>query len=31
MHSYSIVMEYEEKPTLPPPFILFSHIFRLFR
>ena len=28
---YSVVMEYEEKPILPPPFIFISHIQRLIR
>ena len=28
---YSVVMEYEEKPTLPPPLIIFSHFWRLVR
>ena len=28
---YSVVMEYEEKPTLPPPLIILSHIWRLVR
>ena len=28
---YGVVMEYEEKPTLPPPFIIFSHLWRLGR
>ena len=28
---FSVVMEYEEKPVLPPPLIIFSHLYRLFR
>lgn len=24
---FTVVMEYEQKPTLPPPFIVLSHIF----
>ena len=28
---FSIIMEHEQKPTLPPPFILFSHIFLVLK
>ncbi|XP_076268057.1 transient receptor potential cation channel, subfamily M isoform X2 [Rhynchophorus ferrugineus] len=28
---FTVVMEYEQKPILPPPFILFSHIFLLIK
>ena len=28
---YSVVMEYEEKPTLPPPLILLAHLYRFVR
>ena len=28
---FSVVMEYEEKPVLPPPLIIFSHLYRFFR
>lgn len=28
---FTVVMEYEQKPLLPPPFILFSHIFLLIK
>ncbi|XP_034245088.1 transient receptor potential cation channel trpm [Thrips palmi] len=26
---FTVVMEYEQKPVLPPPFILFSHLYML--
>lgn len=28
---FTVVMEYEQKPILPPPFIVFSHIYLLFK
>ncbi|CAH1966853.1 unnamed protein product [Acanthoscelides obtectus] len=28
---FTVVMEYEQKPILPPPFIIFCHIFLLFK
>lgn len=28
---FTVVMEYEQKPVLPPPFILFSHIYILVK
>ncbi|CAG9862478.1 unnamed protein product [Phyllotreta striolata] len=28
---FTVVMEYEQKPLLPPPFIFFSHIYLLFK
>lgn len=28
---FTVVMEYEQKPILPPPLILFCHIFLLFK
>ncbi|XP_065218711.1 transient receptor potential cation channel trpm isoform X4 [Planococcus citri] len=28
---FTVVMEYEQKPTLPPPFIFFSHVFFLLK
>ncbi|KAG5896745.1 hypothetical protein JTB14_031725 [Gonioctena quinquepunctata] len=28
---FTVVMEYEQKPILPPPFILFCHLFLLFK
>nr|CAH7719954.1 unnamed protein product [Callosobruchus chinensis] len=28
---FTVVMEYEQKPLLPPPFIIFCHIFLLFK
>ncbi|XP_072157699.1 transient receptor potential cation channel trpm isoform X4 [Bemisia tabaci] len=28
---FTVVMEYEQKPALPPPFIFFSHIVLLFK
>lgn len=28
---FTVVMEYEQKPLLPPPFILFCHIFLLVK
>jgi len=28
---FTVVMEYEQKPMLPPPFIIFSHIFLLVK
>lgn len=28
---FTVVMEYEQKPILPPPFIIFSHIFLLIK
>ena len=28
---FTVVMEYEQKPTLPPPLIFFSHIFFLLK
>eukprot|EP00092_Neocalanus_flemingeri_P021755 GFUD01023599.1.p1 GENE.GFUD01023599.1~~GFUD01023599.1.p1 ORF type:complete len:1565 (-),score=309.61 GFUD01023599.1:400-5094(-) len=28
---YGVVMEYEEKPSLPPPFIILSHLWRFVR
>jgi hypothetical protein len=30
-HRYYIVLKYESKPMLPPPFIVFSHIFLLIK
>lgn len=28
---FTVVMEYEQKPVLPPPFIAISHVFLLLR
>lgn len=28
---FTVVMEYEQKPGLPPPFILISHLFLLIK
>jgi transient receptor potential cation channel subfamily M protein 3 len=28
---FTVVMEYEQKPLLPPPFIIFCHIYLLFK
>ncbi|XP_072379429.1 transient receptor potential cation channel trpm isoform X4 [Diabrotica undecimpunctata] len=28
---FTVVMEYEQKPLLPPPFIIFSHFYLLFK
>lgn len=28
---FTVVMEYEQKPLLPPPFIIFSHMFLLIK
>ncbi|KAE8751679.1 hypothetical protein FOCC_FOCC001527 [Frankliniella occidentalis] len=28
---FTVVMEYEQKPVLPPPFIIFSHIYMLVK
>ncbi|CAH0550311.1 unnamed protein product [Brassicogethes aeneus] len=28
---FTVVMEYEQKPILPPPFIIFSHLYLLFK
>lgn len=28
---FTVVMEYEQKPVLPPPFIIFCHVYLLIR
>ena len=28
---FSVVMEYEQKPTLPPPLIIFSHLYLIVK
>lgn len=28
---FGVVMEYEQKPALPPPLIIFSHIFLIIK
>lgn len=28
---FTVVMEYEQKPGIPPPLIIFSHLFLLFK
>lgn len=28
---YVIVMEYEQKPSLPPPLIIFSHLYLIYK
>lgn len=30
-HRYYIVLKYESKPMLPPPLIVFSHLFLIFK
>ncbi|KAK2725802.1 hypothetical protein QYM36_000324 [Artemia franciscana] len=30
-HRYSVVMDYEQRPSLPPPFVVLSHPFLIYR